>query len=371
MQKITGIIAEFNPFHNGHKYLLEQAEGLKIVAMSGNWMQRGEPAIFDKWTRAQMALKNGADIVVELPTLVSVQSADYFAKGSVDILEKMGVNALFFGSENDLDYNRIGQLYSKKSQEIEHFLAGLPDVMSYPEKTQAMWQEILNIKFDGNTPNHVLALAYTKAAAGKPIQLETVKRTNSFHSNELTNEAEQFASATAIRANLADFKSIQSFIPENTHELYKEAAAVSWADLFSNLRYKVISEDLTTIFQMNVEMESRIKEAIKGAENFDDLVERVHTKRYTKARVRRLLTYILLNIEEEYQEAEKVHVLGFSKEGQKHLAGLKGKTIVRIGQEPWDLVTQKADAIYCLANLELKEQNHGRKPIRVGANTEN
>ena len=79
---VTGIIAEFNPFHNGHKYLLEQAEGLKIVAMSGNFVQRGEPAIVDKWIRAQMALENGADLVVELPFLVAVQSADHFAKGS-------------------------------------------------------------------------------------------------------------------------------------------------------------------------------------------------------------------------------------------------------------------------------------------------
>ena len=79
---ITGIIAEFNPFHNGHKYLLEQADGLKIVAMSGNFMQRGEPAIVDKWTRAQMALENGADLVVELPFLVSVQAADFFGQGA-------------------------------------------------------------------------------------------------------------------------------------------------------------------------------------------------------------------------------------------------------------------------------------------------
>ena len=85
---ITGIIAEFNPFHNGHKYLLEQAKGLKIVAISGNFMQRGEPAIVDKWTRAQMALENGADLVVELPFLVSVQAADFFGQRTVDILAR-------------------------------------------------------------------------------------------------------------------------------------------------------------------------------------------------------------------------------------------------------------------------------------------
>ena len=89
---VTAIIAEFNPFHNGHKYLLSQAEGVKIIAISGNFVQRGEPAIVDKWTRAEMALRNGADLVVELPFLVAVQSADYFAQGAVDILDRLGVD---------------------------------------------------------------------------------------------------------------------------------------------------------------------------------------------------------------------------------------------------------------------------------------
>ena len=100
---ITGIVAEFNPFHNGHEYLLSQAEGVKIVAMSGNFVQRGEPAVVDKWTRAEMALRNGADLVVELPFLVAVQSADYFAQGAVDILERLGVDNLAFGTEENLD----------------------------------------------------------------------------------------------------------------------------------------------------------------------------------------------------------------------------------------------------------------------------
>ena len=119
---ITGIIAEFNPFHNGHKYLLEQAEGLKIVAMSGNFMQRGEPAIVDKWTRAQMALENGADLVVELPFLVSVQAADFFGQGAVDILDRLGIDSLAFGTEEVLDYQKIADLYTEQVAEMEKFV---------------------------------------------------------------------------------------------------------------------------------------------------------------------------------------------------------------------------------------------------------
>ena len=110
---VTGIIAEFNPFHNGHKYLLDQAEGVKIVAMSGNFVQRGEPAIVDKWIRTQMALENGADLVVELPFLTSVQSADYFAAGAVDILSRLGIDSLTFGTEEDLDYQAIADVYAE------------------------------------------------------------------------------------------------------------------------------------------------------------------------------------------------------------------------------------------------------------------
>ena len=149
---ITGIIAEFNPFHNGHKYLLDQAEGLKIVAMSGNFMQRGEPAIVDKWTRAQMALENGADLVVELPFLVSVQAADFFGQGAVDILARLGIDTLAFGTEEVLDYQKIADLYTEKGTEMENFVENLPDSLSYPQKTQAMWKEFAGLDFQATHP---------------------------------------------------------------------------------------------------------------------------------------------------------------------------------------------------------------------------
>ena len=144
---ITGIIAEFNPFHNGHKYLLEQVKGLKIVVMSGNFMQRGEPAIVDKWTRAQMALENGADLVVELPFLVSVQAADFFGQGAVELLARLGIDSLAFGTEEVLDYQKIANLYAERSQEMENFVDNLPDSLSYPQKTQAMWKEFAGLDF--------------------------------------------------------------------------------------------------------------------------------------------------------------------------------------------------------------------------------
>ena len=213
---ITGIIAEFNPFHNGHKYLLEQAEGLKIVAMSGNFMQRGEPAIVDKWTRAQMALENGADLVVELPFLVSVQAADFFGQGAVNLLAQLGIDSLAFGTEEVLDYQKIADLYAERGQEMENFVDNLPDSLSYPQKTQAMWKEFAGLDFSGDTPNHVLALAYAKAVAGRDIKLHPIKRQGAgYHS---VDKDVDFASATAIRQHQTDSDFLERFMP--TIELF-------------------------------------------------------------------------------------------------------------------------------------------------------
>ena len=363
---ITGIIAEFNPFHNGHKYLLDQAEGLKIVSMSGNFMQRGEPAIVDKWTRAQMALENGADLVVELPFLVSVQAADFFGQGAVDILARLGIDTLAFGTEEVLDYQEIADLYAERGQEMEDFLDNLPDSLSYPQKTQAMWKEFADLDFSGDTPNHVLALAYAKAVAGRNIKLQPIKRQGAgYHS---VDKDVDFASATAIRQHQSDQDFLERFMPSVA--LFELASKVSWDDYFPLLRYQILSNpDLTTIYQVNQEMAVRIKEAIKKAQSVDELVEAVATKRYTKARVRRLLTYILVQARES-DLPEAIHVLGFTEKGRQHLKALKEQVdlVSRIGKEPWDVMTQKADQIYQLGKSSIAEQNFGRVPIRIETN---
>ena len=363
---ITGIIAEFNPFHNGHKYLLDQAAGLKIVAMSGNFMQRGEPAIVDKWTRAQMALENGADLVVELPFLVSVQAADFFGQGAVAILDHLGMDTLAFGTEEVLDYQQIANLYTERGQEMELFMENLPDSLSYPQKTQAMWKEFADLDFSGDTPNHVLALAYAKAVAGRKIKLHPIQRQGAgYHS---VDKNVDFASATAIRQHQSDQNFLERFMPSVA--LFANASKVSWEDYYPLLRYQILSNpDLTTIYQVNQEMAVRIKDAIKTAQSMEELVEIVATKRYTKARVRRLLTYILVQARES-DLPEAIHILGFTEKGRQHLKSLKEQVhlVSRIGKEPWDVMTQKADQIYQLGHPSIAEQNFGRVPIRIETN---
>ena len=363
---ITGIIAEFNPFHNGHKYLLDQAEGLKIVAMSGNFVQRGEPAIVDKWTRAQMALENGADLVVELPFLVSVQAADFFGQGAVAILARLGMDTLAFGTEEVLDYQQIANLYTERGQEMELFMENLPNSLSYPQKTQAMWKEFADLDFSGDTPNHVLALAYAKAVAGRKIKLHPIQRQGAgYHS---VDKDVDFASATALRQHQNDQNFLERFMPSVA--LFENASKVNWEDYYPLLRYQILSNpDLTIIYQVNQEMAVRIKDAIKTAQTVDELVEIVATKRYTKARVRRLLTYILVQARENALP-EGIHVLGFTEKGRQHLKPLKEQVhlVSRIGKEPWDAMTQKADQIYQLGHPSIAEQNFGRVPIRIETN---
>ena len=363
---ITGIIAEFNPFHNGHKYLLDQAEGLKIVAMSGNFVQRGEPAIVDKWTRAQMALENGADLVVELPFLVSVQAADFFGQGAVALLARLGMDTLAFGTEEVLDYQQIANLYTERGQEMELFMENLPNSLSYPQKTQAMWKEFADLDFSGDTPNHVLALAYAKAVAGRKIKLHPIQRQGAgYHS---VDKDVDFASATALRQHQNDQNFLERFMPSIA--LFENASKVNWEDYYPLLRYQILSNpDLTIIYQVNQEMAVRIKDAIKTAQTVDELVEIVATKRYTKARVRRLLTYILVQARENALP-EGIHVLGFTEKGRQHLKPLKEQVhlVSRIGKEPWDAMTQKADQIYQLGHPSIAEQNFGRVPIRIETN---
>ncbi|TCD45962.1 nucleotidyltransferase [Streptococcus sp. X16XC17] len=359
---ITGIIAEFNPFHNGHKYLLSQVSGLKIVAMSGNFMQRGEPAIIDKWTRAQMALENGADIVVELPFLVSVQSADYFAQGTVDILSQLGVQRLAFGTEEVLDYAHISQVYEEHGRAVESYLQTLPEELSYPQKTLLMWDKFAGIQFSGDTPNHILGLAYAKACAGRSIQLQPIQRTGQgFHSEEKS----QIASATAIRKHITDSEFVTTAMP--SAELLLSSPRVTWEDYFVLLRYQILThQDLTQIFQVNEEVANRLRSAIRSAATVEELVEKVATKRYTRARVRRILTYVLVQAMEN-QLPTAVHVLGFSEKGREHLKTLKKlvQLVSRIGSQPWDLLTQQADSVYQLGNPAMPEQTFGRVPLQV------
>ena len=150
-------------------------------------------------------------------------------------------------------------------------------------------------------------------------------------------------------------------------QLFQSAPQVTWEDYYQLLNYQILTHpDLTQIFQVNEELANRIKDAIRSASSVGDLVDQVATKRYTKARVRRILTYILVGAREENLPTA-IHVLGFTEKGQAHLKSLKGQVnfVTRIGKDPWDALSQQADQVYQLGHPQLPEQIWGRVPVRV------
>ena len=226
-----------------------------------------------------------------------------------------------------------------------------------------MWETFAGVEFTGDTPNHILGLAYAKACAGKAIELKPIQRQGAgYHSKE---KEVAYASATSLRLHKEDQDFIDKFMP-NSH-LFQSAPQVTWEDYYQLLSYQILTHpDLTQIFQVNEELANRIKDAIRSACSVEDLVNQVATKRYTKARVRRILTYILVGAREEILPTA-IHVLGFTEKGQAHLKSLKGQVdlVTRIGKEPWDALSQQADQVYQLGHSQLAEQIWGRVPVRV------
>ena len=251
----------------------------------------------------------------------------------------------------------------KSQKEMEAFVESLPSDLSYPQKTQKMWEKFAGVDFTGNTPNHILGLAYAKACAGKGITLNPIQRQGAgYHS--LDKEV-SFASATSLRLHKEDSDFVDKFMPNS--KLFQTSPQVSWDNYFQLLVYQILTNpDLTSVFQVNEEIASRLKAAVREISSVEELVDKVATKRYTKARVRRILTYILVGAVDN-SLPKSIHVLGFSQKGQFHLKSVKKSVdiVARIGRKPWDMLTQQADNVYQLGNPELCEQNFGRVPIRV------
>jgi predicted nucleotidyltransferase len=388
--KSVGLIVEYNPFHNGHKYHAQKAReqtnaDVVIAVMSGNFLQRGEPAIIDKWQRANAALLNGVDLVIELPVEFAVQSADYFAQGSIYFLQKLGIDALVFGtdviSEKAIDYEAFGCQVIVKQKEIdEYFQQSKKKDQRFSTQMTAVYRHFFpEMPLDFTSPNHLLGLAYARENAKyqKPMKIIAISRIGSnFHEENL---AKKFASATAIRQNLLAGKKekIKNFVPNATFTSLQNL--VCWEDYFSLLKYHVLSaktSELSQIYQMNEGFEYRLQEKIKKVKSFADLVNQLKTKRYTYTRIRRLLTYVLLNIqkEEKIEKAEiPFRILGFTDQGRAFLKEKKDTVslISKVGHLQSNMKTViKADAIYQMAADKIPEQNYGRIPIYSSQNCE-
>ena len=334
MQRIIGIITEYNPFHNGHLYQIQQVkkqfpDAPLVIAMSGNFLQRGEPAIIDKWHRAAECLSNGADLVMELPLMAAVQPADRFAYYGVWTLAQMGVTDLFFGAEHaTFDFMHDAQ----KAMEITG------NFNKYHESFAKTYQQVIaeKVGHQVDQPNDLLGLAYAKAnlklKAG--ISLHPIQRKNAnYHDIEL-NDAGTIASASAIREALHhQNQDFEKFVPHQTAQDLKKQPLVSWDDFWIHLKMELLThspQELEKIYGMAEGIQYRMIAMVQRSEfagDFDSWIKAVKSKRFTYTRLSRLATMTLLHITWDdvasFEAQPYLRVLGFSKKGQAVLHAAK------------------------------------------------
>ena len=321
-----GIVAEFNPLHSGHRYLIECARKLAdknngevICVMSEFFTQRGEVAIVDGYTRAIEAVRSGCDMVIALPYLGSVAYGDDFARKSIEILAGAGITHLIFGTEND-DVSIFEEIYTKQQKTNEEEYKKLLKIGLNHAKINSVLYGLEN-----NNPNFSLAYSYYKAIreAGLNIQMIPIKREGQgLNNSDISGEIH--LSATAIRNNINDEKIEKYLSKEMVTDLRRETIASEIA-LFPYLKYKILSlgkAGIEQIYDVSEGLENRIYEASLKAENYSNLVELIATKRYSNKKVQRVLLHILTNTtKEDYRE-------NFSTNNFRVLAVKKNKAAI-------------------------------------------
>ena len=340
---VLGIIAEYNPFHNGHLYHLlkskEEANADTIIAIiGGNFTQRGEPSLVDKWTKAEMALANGADLVIELPTLYSISSAENFADGAIKILNSLKVvDSISFGAETD-DLNKlniIANILYKEPKEYKDILfQELKKGECFPKaRENALVKYLKDENFSQilSSPNNILGVEYLKALKKhrSTINPICIKRKNTGHLSK--DYIGQFASASAIRdlvyANR--MKDLKTYLTPASYTILKEeinaghfVAGMSRFEeiIIYNLR-NMSTDEIEKIPDVSEGLEFVIKKAANSCNTINEFINLVKSKRYTETRIRRILLYSLLKITKKDMAISKksipyIRVLGFNKKGK-------------------------------------------------------
>lgn len=348
----TALITEYNPFHLGHKYHLENSikdcsSDITIAIMSGNFMQRGNPALIDKWERAKMAVLNGVDLVIELPTIYSISSAELFAFGAVSILNKLNlVDNLYFGSElGDVSLlASISKLIIDEPKNYKNILKeNLDKGLPFHKCRELAILACLNneeVKNVLSSSNNILGIEYLKALIklNSSIAPKTLKRVgNNYNDKHLSSS---FSSATSIReAFKKDFSlsSIEDKVSSETFSIFKELNNKNYSFTYEDtmlpyLKYKLLTNKraLTNIFDVSEGIENKIYEASLTSNNLDELILNSKSKRYTYTKISRILTSFFIGLENyDVEELLKnppnyIRPLAFNKKGASLLKKIKG-----------------------------------------------
>ncbi|MFA9379074.1 MAG: nucleotidyltransferase [Lachnotalea sp.] len=359
--KIVGLITEYNPFHNGHLHHINSAKQLTgadyvVVVMSGNFLQRGTPAVIDKYNRTRMALSCGADLVIELPCVFATSSAESFAFGAVSILTKMGcIDYLCFGSEyGDITVLRsIAEILANEPAKFKEYLKSyLKCGLTFPvARKKALLDYTSNSSITNDSlehilsePNNILAIEYIKAIIKQNSSMEplTIQRVVSgYHDLSIHHT---ICSASAIRAALKS-KGLDSFknqVPECVYEIllqeYNKTFPIFPNDFSSLLKYRLIlknSKPLTAYLDVSTSLSNTIENNISNFRNFEDFADLLKSKQYTHTRITRSLIHILLNIESKTpveetgnESAYYIRILGFHKSSSQLLSFIHDNTSI-------------------------------------------
>lgn len=346
MDKILGIISEYNPFHYGHLYHINESKKIinpdyTVAVMSGNFVERGDAAIIDKWSRAEMALNNGVDLVIELPLIYSISSAENFAMGSIKILDSLSMDTtISFGSEcGDINIlNSIAQVLCEEPKEYLSILNHeLDSGISFPKAREyALLMYLNDIRKFANVlsePNNILGIEYLKAIQKQKAKLRAttiVRKGSNYNDLDLKDKC---SSASAIRHGLLNNIDIKPYIPESSNKILQDK--ISKNEIVYGLKtfeqaiiYKLRTmsqEEIATLPDVTEGLENKIKKASDSCNNLADLTSMIKSKRYTMTRINRILLYSLLNItkkdiEESYKVIPYIRVLGVNQKGKELLS---------------------------------------------------
>ncbi|WP_042356357.1 nucleotidyltransferase [Bacillus rubiinfantis] len=351
--RAVGVIVEYNPFHNGHAYHLQASKeaadaDVVIAVMSGNFLQRGEPALVSKWYRTKMALLNGADLVFELPYSFAVQKAEIFANGAVSLLEAAGVEYLCFGSENGniaAFFETITFLEKHQAAFNENIKRFIQTGVSYPKAVALSFQKLNGAEnyLDLAQPNNILGFQYIKAILQQDSRIKplTISRKNAQYHDEHFSSA-TIASATSIRKAIFTTghkdgaESIAQYIPDTTKQLLKEYNSTyrgfhHWGNYWDYLQYQLITsttKELQEIYEMEEGIENRLIAAAHSAASFQEFMENIKTKRYTWTRLQRLAVHVLTHagkamMKTNSEKAAYLRLLGMTATGREYLNKMK------------------------------------------------
>lgn len=356
--KIVGLITEYNPFHNGHQYHLEKALEITradaaIVVMSGNYVQRGTPAIMPKHLRAELALKAGASVVLELPVCYSCGSAEFFALGAVSLLDRLGcVDALCFGTElGDLaPLKKIAKILADEPGEYKRILQNyLKSGLSFPTARQRALLEYLadeQLSSSLSHPNNILGIEYLKAlylSDSRMIPYTIPRKESDYHDTKLRTT---YSSASAIRTLLTDkspdLTRLEEQVPPACIRMLEEKHLIRYPvyanDFSLLLKYRLLTlsfEELTEYVDISRELANRIFKNRNRFICFDQFCDILKTRNLTHTRISRALLHILLDIRKkdlnEYRAHDfhgYAHILGFRRDSKAVLSIMKQKTAV-------------------------------------------